>query len=125
MPRQIALCLYCLILALTTLPFWSLIAEESMTRYTICAVYHRMMVGAMRQKGNLGALADVHMERMNLFLEQAKRSSHEEYGEELGEEIFSDEWAAIQSDMTDQINRNYNNISRLRLRYQVPCKFEP
>ena len=102
-----------------------MVAEESMTNYTICAVYHRMLAGAMRRKGNLGALVDVQIEKMNRFVELAKRSSQKEYGPELGEEIFNDEWAAIQVEMTDQINRNFDNISRLRLRYQVSCDVDP
>ena len=92
-----------------------------MTDYTTCAVYHRMMAGAMRRKGNLGALVEVQIEKMNQFVELAKKSSRQEYGLELGEEIFNEEWAAIQAEMTDQINRNYENISRLRLRYQASC----
>ena len=58
---------------------------------------------------------------MNLFAERAKSLSHQEYGKDLGDDIFNEEWKAIQSDMTDQINRNYDNISRLRLRYKEGC----
>ena len=59
---------------------------------------------------------------MNFFIERAKQLNRETYGEELGTEIFNDEWAAIQLDMTDKINRNYDNISKLRLRYKESCE---
>ena len=113
--------LRCLAFIIVACPTEILKAEESMSGYTTCAVYHRMMAGAMRRNGNLSSLADLEVDKMGLFVRRAKRLSVEMYGEELGEEIFNEEWAAIQLDMTDMINRNYDNISRLRVRYKESC----
>lgn len=111
-----------LFVILILLPIGAPQAGESMASYTTCAVYHRMMVGAMRSSANLQVLADKHMELMNDYIALAKKASDDDYGEELGEELFNDEWAAIQAEMTDRINRNYVNISRLKYRYQERCK---
>ena len=108
--------------SLISLPSWTATAEELMSSYTTCAVYHRMMAGAMRRRGNLDSLFDAEIEKMNFFVERAKQLNRETYGEELGAEIFNDEWAAIQLNMTDMINRNYDNISKLRLRYKERCE---
>ena len=115
-------CFSCLTFFLISLPSWTATAEELMSSYTTCAVYHRMMAGAMRRKGNLDSLFDAEVEKMNFFVERAKKLNRETYGEELGDEIFNDEWAAIQLDMTDKINRNYDNVSKLRLRYKENCE---
>ena len=111
-----------LLMVLIVLPIEASQAGESMASYTTCAVYHRMMVGAMRSSANLQALSDSHMEQMNDYIALAKKASYDDYGEELGEELFNDEWADIQAEMTDRINRNYVNISRLKFRYQERCK---
>ena len=96
-------------------------ATETMADYTTCAVYQRMTIGAMRRQGNLDVLVNGEREKMNQFTELAKQAGIEEYGEELSEEIFNDEWQAILGEMTDQINHNYDNFSRLRLIYRERC----
>ena len=93
-----------------------------MSSYTTCGVYHRMMVGAMRSDSHLEALAEAHQKKMNYYITLANRAGREEYGDELGEELFNDEWAFVQAEMTNRINRNYVNISRLKYRYQERCK---
>ena len=111
-----------LTLLVLTLPFRFAYAEESMASYTTCGVYHRMMVGAMRSDSHLEALAEAHQKKMNYYITLAKRAGREEYGDKLGEELFNDEWAFVQAEMTDRINRNYVNISRLKYRYQERCQ---
>lgn len=92
-----------------------------MGEYTTCAVYHRMLAGSLRRKQGLQNLADLASEKMEFFVDEAKKIAVEEYGEELGEEMFLDEWRAELAYMTDQINRNYENISRLKFRYNERC----
>ena len=80
-----------------------------------------MTIGAMQRQGNLGALVDGEREKMNEFIALAKQAGIEEYGEELSKENFDDEWKAILTEMTDLINRNYDNVSKLRLIYRERC----
>ena len=119
-PQQIPF-LCCFSIALLVLPVYTFADTETMAEYTTCAVYHRMTVGAMRRAGNLDALADGEREKMNRFIDLAKEAGIEEYGEELSDEIFNDEWQAITAEMTDLINRNYDNVSKLKYLYRERC----
>jgi hypothetical protein len=94
----------------------------SMADYTTCAVYHRMMVGAFQRGGrDMGIMADMEREKMDLLIRNAKLQAREEYGDDLAEELFQEEWRATLADMTNQINRNYENVSRLKYRYKNRC----
>ncbi|MCZ6502332.1 MAG: hypothetical protein O6945_07445 [Gammaproteobacteria bacterium] len=88
--------------------------------YTVCAVYHRMMVGSFQRSGrDWQAMAE--REKMDSLIKKAKHLARDEYGDELAEELFLDEWRAVLARMNDQINRNYKNISRLKYRYKNRC----
>lgn len=93
----------------------------SMDDYTTCAVYYRMMAGSFRLKGNLQLMADLETEKMDDLIKGAKLAAAEEYGEELAEEYFLEEWRDVLAYMTDQINRNYENASVLKARYKKRC----
>ena len=93
----------------------------SMADYTTCAVYHRMMAGFFRQKGNLQLMADLESEKMDTLVKRSKLAAAEEYGEDLAEEYFLEDWREVLAYMTDQINRNYENVSVLKSRYKNRC----
>jgi len=95
--------------------------QPSMSDYTTCAVYHRMLASSFKRERNLQILAELEMEKMDTLISRAKAAGIEEYGEELVEELFQDEWNAALSDMTDQINRSYKNVPRLKYRYKDRC----
>ena len=92
-----------------------------MDDYTTCAVYHRMMAGSFRLKGNLQLMVDLETEKMADLIKKAKLAAAEEYGEESAEEYFLEEWRDVLAYMTDQINRNYENVSVLKARYKKRC----
>ncbi len=94
--------------------------SPTMSDYTICAVYHRMMVGSFQSNGrDFQAMAE--REKMDSMIKKAKHLARDEYGDELAEELFLDEWRAILANMNDQINRNYVNVSRIKYRYKDRC----
>jgi hypothetical protein len=95
--------------------------SASMEDYTTCAVYHRMLASAFRRNSDLQIMAELEIEKMNSFINRAKTAGTEEYGQELVEQLFQDDWNAVLSDMTDQINRSYQNVSRLKPRYKKRC----
>jgi len=92
-----------------------------MDEYTTCAVYHRMMAGSFRLKGNLQLMADLESEKMDDFIKKAKLAAAVEFGQETAEEYFLEEWRDVLAYMTDQINRNYENASVLKIRYKKRC----
>ena len=95
-----------------------------MTDYVTCAVYYRMVVGSMspRHGRDLGPLADIARDKMSTAIELARSSAAGEFGKEHAEEKFQSAWRATLNDMTDQINRNYDNITLLRSRYGNRCE---
>jgi len=93
----------------------------SMGEYTTCAVYHRMMAGAFRQKGGLGLMAELESEKMDDLVKRAKLAALEAYEEDSAEEYFLEDWRDVLAYMTDQINRNYENVSVLKTRYKKRC----
>ncbi len=93
----------------------------SMDEYTTCAVYHRMMAGSFRLKSNLAPMADLEAEKMDKFVKKAKLAAVEEYGETAAEDYFLEEWRNMLAYMTDQINRNYENVSVLKVLYRKRC----
>jgi len=93
----------------------------SMGDYTTCAVYHRMMAGSFRMKGGLQVMADLEAEKMDDFIKMSKLAAAEDYGEASAEEYFLEEWRDVLAYMTDQINRNYENVSVLKGRYKKWC----
>jgi len=98
-------------------------SAPSMDDYVVCAVYYRMIVGSMSPGYGSGhtELIDIPKQNMADMMELARTAASAEYGEELGEELFQDQWRAEFQDMTDQINRNYDNIIRLKVRYDKRC----
>lgn len=112
-------------------PAWS--AEQAatdstpapgMSEYVTCAVYFRMVVGSMspRYGRDLGALADIEKEKMTRAIELGRERAVAEFGSDLATEMFDSEWRAVLADMTDQINRNYENVSNLKVRYDRRCE---
>jgi len=99
-------------------------AAPSMADYTTCAVYFRMVVGSMSRRSDrdLGPLAELEQEKLNRAMALARQQAVEEYGEDLAEEIFQEQWRAVLADMTTIINRNYQNIRRLSVRYDNWCE---
>lgn len=93
----------------------------SMGEYTTCAVYHRMMAGSFRMKGDLQIMADLESEKMDDLINMSKLAAAEEYGKATAEEYFLEEWRDVLAYMTDQINRNYENVSVLKARYKERC----
>jgi len=117
--RTMLLRIICFIILLV--PFQSRAEPASMEDYTTCAVYHRMLASAFKRDRDLQIMAELEIEKMDSFIEKAKTAGTEEYGQDLVEQLFQDEWNAVLSDMTDQINRSYQNVSRLKVRYRTRC----
>ncbi len=104
-----------LLLVLSVSPAWAAPADTAgFEDYATCAVYFRMVVGGMRSRG-AGALASIEQEKMDRMIEMAK-------GKAAAEEDFNAAWRRILADMTDTINRNYQNVSRLKYRYDDRCE---
>ena len=80
-----------------------------------------MIAGSFRLKGNLELMAELETEKMDDLVKEAKLAAVEEYGEESAEEYFLEEWRYVLAYMTDQINRNYENVSVLKGRYKKRC----
>jgi hypothetical protein len=103
------------------LSFQARAESASMEDYTTCAVYHRMLASAFKRNSDLQIMAELEIEKMNSFINRAKTVGTEEYGQDLVEQLFHDDWNAVLSDMTDQINRSYQNVRRLKSRYKTRC----
>jgi len=111
-------------------PAWSAEDQDEaasavgMSDYVTCAVYFRMVAGSMspRYGRNLGALADIEKEKMGKLIELGRKSAEVEFGTEMATDMFDSEWRAALADMTDQINRNYENVSKLKARYERRCE---
>ena len=99
-------------------------AAGSMDDYVTCAVYYRMIAGSMSARYGSGQdeLATIPKENMALMMEMAQSAATREFGKEFGEELFQDQWRAVFTEMTDQINRNYDNIAKLKYRYDRRCR---
>ena len=72
-------------------------------------------------KGDLQIMADLESEKMDDLIKMSKLAAAEEYGEASAEEYFLEEWRDVLAYMTDQINRNYENVSVLKARYKKRC----
>tara|TARA_B100000497_G_C7648744_1_gene390185 strand:+ start:1078 stop:1476 length:399 start_codon:yes stop_codon:yes gene_type:complete len=87
-------------------------------KHLTCAVYYRMVAGSFKRQGN-GILAAPALNRMNLMITRTKI-----LGEALGntEADYLNDWSDTLGVMTNQMNRNYDNIRQLKTRYQKRCK---
>ena len=87
-------------------------------KHLTCAVYYRMVAGSFKRQGN-GILAAPALARMNLMITRTKA-----LGAALGhtETDYLSDWSDTLGVMTDQMNRNYDNIRQLKTRYQNRCK---
>ncbi len=112
---------FCSLMIVLFMPLTARGAEVSASDLTTCAVYHRMLAAALRRDRNLPVIAEIEEEKMNRLIRRAKTVGAEENGVEFGEELFNDDWQAALADMTDQINRNYKNVGRLKVRYRSRC----
>ncbi len=88
----------------------------------ICAVYFRMNVGALRFARDLSPLADMEEEKMSRLMARARQDAVSEFGEQRAESEFQRLWKANFQDMTDTINRNYDNIGQLKMMYDRRCE---
>ena len=88
------------------------------SKHLTCAVYYRMVAGSFKRQGN-GILAAPALNRMNLMITRTKA-----LGAALGhtEADYLSDWSDTLGVMTDQMNRNYDNIRQLKTRYQNRCK---
>ena len=66
-------------------------------------------------------MADLESEKMDTLVKRSKLAAAEKYGEDLAEEYFLEDWREVLAYMTDQINRNYENVSVLKSRYKNRC----
>ena len=87
-------------------------------KHLTCAVYYRMVAGSFKRQGN-GILAAPALDQMNLMITRTKA-----LGAALGhtEADYLSDWSDTLGVMTDQMNRNYDNIRQLKTRYQKRCK---
>ncbi len=77
-----------------------------------------MVAGSFKRQGN-GILAAPALDQMNLMITRTKA-----LGAALGntEADYLSDWSDTLGVMTDQMNRNYDNIRQLKTRYQNRCK---
>lgn len=95
----------------------------AMRAHTTCAVYFRMIAGSIEANaGDDSALAYLPKGKMSALADAARSDAVKAYGSEHAEARFDVAWRSILADMTDQINRNYRNITRLRVRYEDGCE---
>ncbi|MDB3978684.1 hypothetical protein N8295_02320 [Pseudomonadales bacterium] len=87
-------------------------------KHLTCAVYYRMVAGSFKRQGN-GILAAPALDQTNLMITRTKA-----LGAALGhtEADYLSDWSDTLGVMTDQMNRNYDNIRQLKTRYQNRCK---
>jgi phage pi2 protein 07 len=109
-----------LLLALLTFSNTSIQAAD-MADYTICAVYHRILTGQLKQQENMSAVAETERAKMLLMTNLAKLAANEEQGEEFGPEVFLEEWRYHLAEMELRIGKDYGNIYRLKHRYREYC----
>jgi hypothetical protein len=93
-------------------------APAQYNKHLTCAVYYRMVAGSFKRQGN-GILAAPALDQMNLMITRTKA-----LGAALGhtEADYLSDWSDTLGVMTDQMNRNYDNIRQLKTRYQNRCK---
>ena len=87
-------------------------------KHLTCAVYYRMVAGSFKRQGN-GILAAPALDRMNLMITRAKRLAEAAGNSETD---YLSDWSDTLGVMTDQMNRNYDNIRQLKTRHQKRCK---
>lgn len=97
------------------------IQAADMADYTVCAVYHRMITGQLKQQENMSAVAETERAKMLLMTNLAKLAANEEQGEEFGPEVFLGEWRYHLAEMELRIGKDYSNIYRLKHRYREYC----
>ena len=97
-----------------------LAAQPGYNDHLTCAVYHRMLIGALNSKG-LEQLTLSDKEQMQDQIELAKLAGNNEF-EAYTQTQFNEDWAEKLSVMTKQINSNYQNLYLLKARYRDHCK---
>lgn len=98
------------------------IATPTMDSYVTCAVYHRMMAGSFRRIRDMPEMANLESEKMNDFINLAKKAGKMEFDESEVEAAFLESWNFDLIRMENKINRNYKNVSRLTYLYKRKCK---
>ena len=95
-------------------------AQPTYNNHLTCAVYHRMLIGALKSKG-MDQLTLADREQMQVQIELAKLAGNAE-SEAFSEAQFKEDWAERLNVMTEQINSNYQNLYSLKARYKDQCK---
>lgn len=95
-------------------------AQPDYNDHLNCAVYHRMLIGALKSKG-LDELTLADREKMQAQIELAKRAGKAE-SDTFSQAQFNEDWAETLNVMSTQINSNYQNLYVLKARYQNHCK---
>lgn len=97
-------------------------AATAMQDYVTCAVYFRMVAGAIEANaGQDSVLADLPKGKMSDLSDAARSSAAKAFGDAHAEAKFEAAWRKTLARMTDEINRNYRNITQLRVRYGDHC----
>lgn len=97
--------------------------SPSMDEYVVCAVYYRMLVASFsaRYGRGLETMAEINREKMQKAIDLGKAAAVNEYGEARANEKFNAAWAEVLGEMTDEINRNYDNVARIKYKYRDAC----
>jgi len=96
--------------------------KYSVYEYVTCAVYFRMLIGALKINTNdLSTLEDVYKDQMNRTIQAGRQLARQEWGEEDADKEFDLEWKSVYGDMSDQIDKNFTKIRRLKMRYADRC----
>ena len=77
-----------------------------------CAVYYRMQVGSLKSR-DLEVMTATPEAKMQQLMTVARRQFDSD---------FNTAWAAKQAEMTDIINRNYENFTLLRAEHHGDCE---
>jgi|TARA_Y100000310_G_scaffold302039_1_gene339018 hypothetical protein len=90
--------------------------------YVTCAVYFRMLIGALRSnRSDLSSLEDVYMDQMNRAMARGKQAAIKEWGAEDADKEFDLEWQSEYSEMVAEIDRNFTRIRELKMKYAKFC----
>lgn len=95
---------------------------DAFAEVTTCAVYFRMVAGAMRQSQSLAALFALEEAKMHQLIRQARRQAAADFGAGNAEQQFQSSWKAALSTLTTEMNANYDNVGTLKYLYDERCE---
>ncbi|HJN52197.1 MAG: hypothetical protein QGI68_15705 [Pseudomonadales bacterium] len=96
--------------------------QHTVYEYVTCAVYYRMLIGALKSNpSDLSSLEDVYLDQMNRAISQGRRAARKEWGAQDADKEFDLEWQSEYGEMITEIDKNYSKIRKLKMKYADSC----